>query len=310
MSVSVVIPTRDDEKVFNAIERAKSEAPDQLIVVNDSESSEDYSKKLKDVSGIEYLEVEGGTAKARNIGAEKASNDKILFLDSDCYPVEGWKKRMEEALEEKDIAEGEVKYIGERTPFSRIVENRGEEGRFLTANLGVKKEVFEKVKFDESYAIFREDTDFGLRALEKGFNSIFVEAKVEHDAGKRTFKTFLKDQLRYETEPYFYQKFRGNEKLDDHISHAGQVLYPKELVFEGLVTTSILLSVLNPLALSGLVFSSLVLSSYYSFSAMRDKGAEFSLTDWLKGLYTVPIGIFAKRYAIWKGALKYGVPVI
>ncbi|MFB6180426.1 MAG: glycosyltransferase family 2 protein [Candidatus Nanohalobium sp.] len=308
--VSVVIPTKDDEKVFKAIERAKDERPDEIIVVNDTESSEKYCEKLQDISGVKYVEVKGGTAKARNKGAEKASSEKIIFLDSDCYPTEGWKEKMSQALDDVDIAEGKVEYIGERTPFSRLVENKGEEGHFLTANLGVRKEVFQKVKFDENYAIFREDTDFGLRALEQGFKSKFVDAKVEHDAGKRTFRKFIQDQLRYETEPYFYQKFRGNEKLGDHVAYVGPVLYPKELAFEGLIAASILLSAFNPLALSGLFFSSVVLSSYYSYSAMREKNAEFSLADWFRGPYTVPIGIFAKRYAIWKGALRYGVLVI
>lgn len=307
---SVVIPTKDEEKIFKAIERADAEDPEEIIVVNDSESSESYKERIQKIDSIKYVEVEGGTAEARNRGAEEASSDIILFLDADCYPVEGWKDKMSKALENTDIAEGEVEYIGKRTPFSRIVENRGEKGRYLTANLGVRKEVFDQVQFDENYAIFREDTDFGISAEEKGFKTEFVHAKVEHDAGKRTVNKFIEDQQRYKTEPYFFQKFRENKELEKHLSHLGPVLYPLELIFTGFIAGSLLLTALNPLSISGAVSTSLFLTTYYSFSAIQNKDASFSIKDWFKGLYALPISLFAKRYAIWKGAIHYGVKVI
>ncbi|MCJ7450365.1 MAG: glycosyltransferase family 2 protein [Candidatus Nanohaloarchaeota archaeon QJJ-9] len=310
MKISVVIPTKDDEKIFKAIEEVKEQNPYEIIVVNDSESSENYKRKLKELEGIKYLEVEGGLAKARNRGAERAEGEKILFLDSDCYPTENWKKKMSKALEESDIVEGEVEYIGERCPFSRIVENRGEEGRFLTANLGVRKDVFEDIKFDEDYEIFREDTDFGLRALEKGYTSSFVEAKVEHDAGRRTSAKFIEDQLRYDTEPYFYKKFKNNEKLGDHLSSLGPILYPEELFFTAVILLGLAASFFKPEIILGPLMAAVFLTTYYTASSMKQKDASFSPKDWIQGLYIIPIGMVAKRYAIWKGGFKHRILVV
>lgn len=308
--VSVVIPTKDDEKIFRTIKEVKKQNPEEIIVVNDISSSEQYSKRLKEIEGVKYIELEGGTAEARNKGAEEASEDKILLLDSDCYPTKGWMEKMADALDSIDIAEGEVEYIGDRTPFSRIVENRGEEGRFLTANLGVRSEVFEEVKFDENYELFREDTDFGIRALNNGFESNFVEAKVEHDAGNLDFRGFIKDQLRYTSEPYFFNKFRDDEKMEDHLSHIGPVLYPLELAATAAIVFTIGLSIYESVGLLSIAAVLSALTSYRTVEKMKSRNARFSLKDWIKGLYYIPAGLFAKRYAIWKGSYKNKVLVV
>ena len=310
MSVSVVIPTKDEEKIFKAIERTREQKPDEIIVVNEESSSEDYKEKLQNISDINYIEVEGGTAKARNRGAEAAESDKILFLDADCYPKDDWLEKMSKALNEIDLAEGEVEYIGRRTPFSRIVENRGEPGKFLTANLGVTSEVFDQVQFDENYPMFREDTDFGLRALKAGFESEFVRASVEHDAGRRTFSSYINDQKRYRTEPYFYSKFKENEKISDYVSKAGPILYPKELIFQIAILAGIIGTLITPFSLTLTVLCMITLSSYYTNMAMKQRDAEYSFKDFILGMFYIPIGMFAKRISIWKGSLEYGVFLI
>ena len=303
---SVVIPTKDEEKIFKAIESAKENNPDEIIVVNDTESSEEYSSRLQAIKDIRYLECDGGTAAARNKGAEAAETEKILFLDADCYPEEDWHDEMSEALEEHDLIEGEVEYIGERCPFSRIVENRGEEGRFLTANLGVRKEVFENIKFDENYPIFREDTDFGIRVLEKGYSNSFCQAKVEHDAGKLTLSSFIKDQKRYETEAYFFKKFQGSGYLDHHIDRLGRVFYPKELAATMVLVAIISVIPLRPMAASTALIGFLAaLSTGFTFLKMRNDGAEFCVKDWLKGMLYLPLGLGIKRFSLWKGGRSY-----
>lgn len=308
---SVVIPTKDEEKIFTAIERTKDNNPDEIIVVNDTESSEEYSSRLQAIKNIRYIECDGGTAAARNKGAEAAETDKILFLDADCYPTENWHDEMSEALEEHDLVEGEVEYIGKRCAFSRIVENRGEQGRFLTANLGVRKEVFEEVKFDENYPIFREDTDFGIRILQEGYSSGFCHAKVEHDAGRLTLSSFIKDQKRYETEAYFFKKFQSSEYLDNHINRISRMVYPKELAATLVLAAIISAIPLRPLlALAGLIGFLVSLSAGFTLLKMRNDGAKFCVKDWLKGIIYLPLGLGIKRYSLWKGGYKNKVFVV
>lgn len=308
---SIVIPTKDEEKIFTALERARIQEPEEIIVVNDSESSENYSDRLKQLEYINYIEAEGGgPARARNLGAEEATSDKIIFLDADCYPTEDWLKKIEEALKETEIAEGEIEYIGKRCRFSRVVENRGETERFLTANLGVRKQVFEEIKFDEGYGLFREDTDFGFRALNAGHETQFINAKVEHDAGKLDLKGFIEDQLRYVNEPYFVQKFKGDEKLGQEVRKIGPVLYPIELGLVGLLMVAFALSIIVPPAVALLVALMIFISTVDTMIKVKSQKIRFCLKDWLKGSCYIPIGLLAKRYVIWKGAYKDKVRVI
>ncbi|WP_414836711.1 glycosyltransferase family 2 protein [Candidatus Nanohalococcus occultus] len=302
---SVVIPTKDEEKIFEAIEKAKEENPDEIIVVDEESSQRQYQEKLRSLEGIKYLTVSGGTAKARNKGIEEAENDKVLLLDADCYPTEKWHDKMSKALDQTDLAEGEVKYIGERCPLNKIVENRGEGNRFLTANLGLRKEVFEDVKFDENYDIFREDTDFGWSALQKGFTSQFVKgAMVEHDAGRYNLKGFVKDRLRYKTEDYFYNKFKDYELIDSEVSKIGPIYYPIEAGMTGALIATIIAAFISPYSLIGTAGIMAFLSTYYTKTKADSKNARFCVKDWIKGLYYIPLGIVAKQYAVNRGRIR------
>lgn len=307
--VSVIIPAKDDQKIFRTITEVKKQEPDEIIVAVEASSSEVYKQALQE-SDATYVEVDGGTAVARNKGAEAAASDKLIFLDADCYPTAGWLEQMENALDEHDLVEGAVRYLGTRCPFNRLVENIGDEHRFLTANLGVRKEVFDEIQFDNRYRIFREDTDFGWRALEAGFTSTFVDAEVEHDAGRHSFDSFLNERFRYVSEPFFVQRFKDNELLETEVSRLGPMLYPKEFLMLLLLILSLGAAALTPFALFLTAGIAATLSSYYTYEKMRTKDAQFCIKDWLKGLYWVPLGIAVKRYALWKGAITYKVPVV
>lgn len=310
MTVGVVIPAYDDEEVFDAIEAVKAQDPDELVVVNAAASDEDYTARLKDVDGITYLEDDGGVAQARTRGARTAETDRVVFLDADCVPRDGWLGAMSRALEENDIVEGRVEYAGRRCPLSRLVENTWEPGRFLTANLGVRREVLEEVEFDPEYRIFREDTDFGWRAMDAGFEAAFADATVDHHAGRYSFRGFLQDRLRYVSEPYFVDKFRGDERLGGEISKLGPVLYPAELATALLLVATVAAAAIDPRALLGTVALSALLSLGYTVGKMQAEDAEFCPRDLLLGIVYIPTGYLVKRYAIWRGALRYKVAVV
>lgn len=211
---------------------------------------------------------------------------------------------MEEALTENDLVEGEVEYLGERCRFSRVVENRDQEGVFLTANLGVQKKVFEEIRFDEEYGLFREDSDFAFRALNKGFKNTFVHAKVMHHAGLLDLRGFVKDQLRYDSEPYFIQKFKGDPKLEDEVRRIGPILYPIELGFTIAFIFSVLAALIFPPATLLVLMIMAGISTADTMVKLKSQDINFCFKDWLKGMIYLPVGLSAKRYAIWKGALE------
>ena len=86
MILSIIIPTKDREPIFNKTLDYASQAIGHLhaeiIVVNDSKSS---SPKIPEqVANVKLLNnPKSGVASARNLGAKNSTGDLLLFLDND-----------------------------------------------------------------------------------------------------------------------------------------------------------------------------------------------------------------------------------
>ena len=82
--VSVIIPTKNSEKTIGTCLKSVSEQiyPNIEVIVVDSLSS-DKTKEIVERLGARLIEIKAGRSRARNIGAEKATGNMILFLDSD-----------------------------------------------------------------------------------------------------------------------------------------------------------------------------------------------------------------------------------
>ena len=181
MKTSIVIPVKDDDYIYTCLRKLLPQVKNksrEVVVVDDKLSKEGFSIKLKDFckkNKVGYSKAKRpGAAYNRNKGMEMAKGENILFIDSDCFPSRKWVSEMENSLRDSQIVEGEIIYNSKTASLlDRVVENRGTPFRFLTANLGIKREVAEKCSFDDRFIVFREDTDFGLCALEKGFKHSF-----------------------------------------------------------------------------------------------------------------------------------------
>ena len=94
----VVIPVYNGEKTLKtcltALEKQTIRRDEYEIIVVD-DGSTDSSGELAKAGADEYFYQENqGPASARNLGAQKANGDIILFTDSDCEPTENWIEEM------------------------------------------------------------------------------------------------------------------------------------------------------------------------------------------------------------------------
>jgi glycosyltransferase involved in cell wall biosynthesis len=194
-TVSVIVPARDAEVTIGATVRAL-EAQDfrgewELILVDDG--SDDGTVRVARAAGSERLTVlEGGgngAAEARNRGVRTARAGLIAFTDADCAPTPGWLSAGVAALSRADLVQGKVvpdpaQPLG---PFDRTLWVESARGFFETANLFVRRELFERVGyFDEWLRIggrpFAEDLWFGWRAVRAGARTEFEPAALVHHA--------------------------------------------------------------------------------------------------------------------------------
>ncbi|MGB9959434.1 MAG: glycosyltransferase family A protein [Candidatus Bathyarchaeales archaeon] len=249
MHLSIIIPAYGrPEDLYNLLccIKRQSVKPLEVIVVDDTPSSvvevlcEQMKSQLKE-SEIELLYLrnpkEPSSATARNIGAEVAKGDIVLFFDSDIIPLENYIKNVLEVFENHPHVLGvqgfEIRKKINR-PYSLpiflwhqflrkifflsiltqdscrlfeypIILTHTLNCEWLAgSNMAWKKEVFSEFSFDEnlkSYA-YMEDVLFSHSVFQKYPNSLLItpKAKCIHKlskAARMTNREFKKHERIY-----------------------------------------------------------------------------------------------------------------
>lgn len=212
MKFSVIIPTYNDwkrlQKCLLALKEQTFDKDEyEIIVINNNDSNE-VPKNFNLPEGVELLhEPQPGSYVARNKGASVAKGDLLAFTDSDCIPDKNWLVNANKYFNRYncDLLGGRVEifkaqnsgkygYIYERyTAFPQ--HYHVPQGRGVTANLFVKKTIFEKVNGFNARLKSGGDWEFTRKCTEKGGVMIYGDdVLVLHPA--RNLVTILKKQYR------------------------------------------------------------------------------------------------------------------
>jgi len=139
---------------------------DDILCLPKFEESDfdDYEVIIRDDEGI---------AKARNEGIKEASADKIIFIDDDAEPMDGYLQAAANILENEHVVAGKVIHPGDGI-ISRILSHypTDDEGQYVEAvigcNMGYRREVFDTVGlFDENFLWGHDETEFIGRVKKK-----------------------------------------------------------------------------------------------------------------------------------------------
>jgi glycosyltransferase involved in cell wall biosynthesis len=208
-TVSVVVPARDAASTIGATLAglaAQERAPDEVIVVDDgsSDATAALAEAVAVVTRVVRRAGEGPGA-ARNAGAAAASGEVLAFLDADCEPQPAWLRTAIDALADADLVQGRTtpppgEPVG---PFDRTLWVLASWGLFETANLLVRRELFERLGGFEPWLSparskeLAEDAWFGWRAVRSGARTTFCEeAVVHHAVFERTPRDYVAERLR------------------------------------------------------------------------------------------------------------------
>jgi glycosyltransferase involved in cell wall biosynthesis len=194
--VSVIVPARDADatlgRTLTALTAQELDGEFEVVVVD--AGSRDGTDALARAAGAQIRVVNAGPAgpaEARNRGAAEARADVLAFTDADCFPEPDWLAQGLRAIGQKALVQGHVRPDpgAELGSFDRTVLVGGEAGLYETANLFVRRDIFEQVGGFEEWlrpAIgsphMAEDLHFGWKVRRSGAPTAYCAAVVVNHA--------------------------------------------------------------------------------------------------------------------------------
>jgi len=183
VSVSVIIPTVNDKRIYRAIETLKNQDCEIIVVQNGTEKPWEELKGYCENNGITFIHFkEGNLSKAYNIGSKIASGEIIVHADSDTYFTENFIDDVKKQAKKGWIIKG-----------GQIFDDFGEKIVVGGQAIFLYKSDFERIGgYDEEFAKpHATDVAFCLRARQKGVRSKVIPKAIFYHpptAHKRGFK--------------------------------------------------------------------------------------------------------------------------
>jgi len=150
-----------------------------------------FSKKFPNVRL--FLEKNKGRPVARNKGWKYAKGQIVVYTDDDCRVDENWLRFLVSGFDSKETgAVGgpllllhqpkSIRNIFKGTPMGEFYlgDKKILTEELITANLAVKREVFERNRFDETLIHDLEDIDFCRSLMSTGYDLVYLPQAIVH----------------------------------------------------------------------------------------------------------------------------------
>lgn len=188
--ISIIIIVKNDLRIEKLLASLQEiiQSEQEVIVVDASNGLLDSIKnQFTFAKWIAYFNPRKNRtyAEQRNIGIKHAKGNIIVFIDADCIPEKNWLMNLIKPIEK----ENEKIVSGACRPLYKNFIHKEEKypkyrNECETMNVAIHKNVFEKIGFFDETLEGCEDSDFCIRAREKGFAIRFVKsAVIYHDWG-------------------------------------------------------------------------------------------------------------------------------
>ena len=205
--LSILIPTYNFDCTPLAAELQRQIAAcgitAEVIVMDDASPDVNVRNALKAINDLPHCRLvelphNVGIARIRNLLADEAAYDFMLFLDSDVFPVtDNFVSDYIEARHSADVVCGgllfrptppspqcTLRYLYGSRIESQCVEERMKQpyGQFRTLNFFINRKAFMATRFNEEFVRYgHEDTFFGKQLQHNGFTITHIDNPIYHD---------------------------------------------------------------------------------------------------------------------------------
>ncbi len=214
--LSILIPTYN-YSIFNLVTELHQQAMEaeiefEIIVIDDGSSTcKELNRPIEGLSFCKFIELSEnvGRSRIRNLLADEAKYDYLIFLDCDAeiYNKNFVQRYLAFCKGITVVVGGRIydeknnhpdyrltKIYGEkRESYSAAMkESRYKNKTFTTPNFLISKSIFKDIRFNENIKGYgHEDTIFGVMLHQKGIEVFFIDNPVVH-VGLDKGVTFLK----------------------------------------------------------------------------------------------------------------------
>jgi len=212
----------------------------EIILVDDASNTNfrEFNQELENLEFVKYIQLEDniGRSKIRNLLAEKAKYEYLLFADCDSEITNSnfISKYIKNCKAEKIICGGRVYkevfpkenilflrwfYGTKRETLKAIDRNKFPSKSFMTNNYVISKSIHNLIKFDEEISQYgHEDTLFGIELKRKNIEIQHIDNPLIHIGLEYCHDFVLKtkkgiDNLVYITNNYNYPELFEDIKL-------------------------------------------------------------------------------------------------
>ena len=210
MRTSIIVPARDAQRTLPRTLQGLHRQPGEFeVIVVDNGSLDATARTAQAAPGVTHVirrHRGDGPGAARSAGVAAASGEALAFIDADCWPADGWLVGGLAALGSADLVQGRVLPDPEAKlgPFDRTLSVGSAHGLFESANLFVRRDLFERVGgFSMGFepaedGPFGEDVRFGWAARRAGGRTAFApDALAYHEVSSRGPLGFVSERARY-----------------------------------------------------------------------------------------------------------------
>ncbi len=204
--ISILIPTYN-YNIFSLAENLQQQCENanisfEILVLDDASTDKEKTEKNLEINSFDncafqVLEENIGRSKIRNLLAEKAKYDWLLFLDADTFPSNSnfIQNYLEAFSNENSVIFGGIeypkntsknfslrhKYGTERESLSISERLKNPYRSFITMGFAIKKDVFETIKFNENLAGYGyEDSVFAFELQKSNIPLLHIDNPVVH----------------------------------------------------------------------------------------------------------------------------------